>query len=103
MSILTFHTPDKIYLKKADEFQGSFEFKPLEAGFGQTIGNSLRRILLSSLDGFAITAIRIAGVDHEFSTIKGVVEDVVDIILNIKKIRLNQQLKIIKKQKKKFI
>lgn len=88
MSILTFQKPDKIYLKKADDFMGSFEFKPLEPGFGQTIGNSLRRILLSSLDGYAITAIRIAGVDHEFSTIKGVVEDVVDIILNIKKVRL---------------
>ena len=68
--------------------KGVFEFKPLEPGFGQTIGNSLRRILLSSLDGYAISAVRIAGVDHEFSTIKGVVEDVVDIILNLKQVRL---------------
>lgn len=90
MSILTFQKPNKIVLQKADEFEGSFEFKPLEPGFGQTIGNSLRRVLLSSLDGFAISAIRIAGVDHEFSTIKGVVEDVVDIILNLKQVRLKQ-------------
>ncbi len=88
MSILNFQKPDKILLQKADDFDGTFEFKPLEPGFGQTIGNSLRRILLSSLEGFAISAIRIAGVDHEFATIKGVVEDVVDIILNIKQIRL---------------
>ncbi len=88
MSILNFQKPNKILLKKADDFEGSFEFKPLEPGFGQTIGNSLRRILLSSLDGHAISAVRMAGIDHEFSTIKGVMEDVVDIILNIKQIRL---------------
>ena len=88
MSILNFQKPDKILLQKADDFEGIFEFKPLEPGFGQTIGNSLRRILLSSLEGYAISAVRIAGVDHEFSTIKGVVEDVVDIILNFKQIRL---------------
>ncbi|MEZ4909440.1 MAG: DNA-directed RNA polymerase subunit alpha [Saprospiraceae bacterium] len=88
MSILNFQKPDKILLQKADDFEGVFEFKPLEPGFGQTIGNSLRRILLSSLDGFAISAVRIAGVDHEFSTIKGVVEDVVDMILNLKQVRL---------------
>ena len=88
MSILNFQKPDKILLQKADDFDGVFEFKPLEPGFGQTIGNSLRRILLSSLEGYAISAIRIAGVDHEFSTIKGVVEDVVDIILNLKQVRL---------------
>ena len=75
-----------------DSFEGMFEFKPLEPGFGQTIGNSLRRVLLSSLEGFAISAVRIAGVDHEFSTIKGVVEDVVDIILNLKQVRLKQLL-----------
>lgn len=75
-------------MRKADEFHGIFEFKPLEPGFGQTVGNSLRRILLSSLEGYAITAVRIAGVDHEFSTIKGVVEDVVEIILNLKQVRL---------------
>ncbi len=88
MSILNFYKPNKILLQKADEFEGLFEFKPLEPGFGQTIGNSIRRVLLSSLEGFAISAVRIAGVDHEFSTIKGVVEDVVDIILNLKQVRL---------------
>jgi DNA-directed RNA polymerase alpha subunit len=83
MSILNFQKPDKILLQKATDFHGLFEFKPLEPGFGQTIGNSLRRVLLSSLEGYAVSAIRIAGVDHEFSSIPGVVEDVVDIILNI--------------------
>jgi DNA-directed RNA polymerase subunit alpha len=88
MSLLNFQKPDKILLQKADDFEGQFEFKPLEPGFGQTIGNSLRRVLLSSLEGYAISAIRIRGVDHEFSSIKGVVEDVVDIILNLKQVRL---------------
>jgi len=90
MSILNFHKPDKILLQKADEFDGLFEFKPLEPGFGQTIGNSIRRVLLSSLEGYAISAIRVAGVEHEFSTIKGVVEDVVDIVLNFKQVRLKR-------------
>ncbi len=90
MSILNFQKPDKILLQKATDFEGTFEFKPLEPGFGQTVGNSLRRVLLSSLEGFSISAIRIAGVEHEFSTIRGVVEDVVDIILNLKQIRLKQ-------------
>ncbi len=88
MSILNFQKPNKIILQKSDDFEGTFEFKPLEPGFGQTIGNSLRRVLLSSLEGFAISAIRIAGVDHEFSVIKGVLQDVTEIILNIKQIRL---------------
>ena len=88
MSILAFQKPDKILLQKADDFDGTFEFKPLEPGFGQTIGNALRRVLLSSLQGYAISAVRIAGVEHEFSTIKGVVEDVVDIILNLKQVRI---------------
>ncbi len=88
MDILTFQKPDKILLQKANEFEGTFEFKPLEPGFGQTIGNSLRRVLLSSLEGYAISAVRIGGVDHEFSTIKGVVEDVVDIVLNLKQVRI---------------
>jgi DNA-directed RNA polymerase subunit alpha len=92
MSILNFQKPDKIILQKADDFEGVFEFKPLEPGFSQTIGNSLRRVLLSSLEGFSISAIRIAGVDHEFSTIKGVVEDVVEIILNLKQIRIKHAL-----------
>ncbi len=90
MNLLNFQQPDKIILNKATEFEGSFEFKPLEPGFGQTIGNSIRRVLLSSLEGFAISAIRIAGVDHEFATIRGVVEDVVDIVLNLKQVRLKQ-------------
>ncbi len=94
MSILNFQRPNKIILTKADDFDGTFEFKPLEPGFGQTIGNSLRRVLLSSLEGYAISAIRIAGVDHEFSTIKGVVEDVVDIILNIKQVRLKPEVEV---------
>lgn len=92
MSILNFQKPDKIVMQKADEFEGVFEFKPLEPGFGQTVGNSLRRVLLSSLEGYAISAVRIAGVSHEFATIKGVVEDVVDIILNLKQVRLKQVL-----------
>ncbi len=88
MSILNFQKPEKIILQKSSDFGGTFEFKPLEPGFGQTIGNSLRRILLSSLEGFAISYVRIAGVEHEFSTIKGVMEDVVEIILNFKQVRL---------------
>ncbi len=75
-------------MQKADEFKGVFEFKPLEPGFGQTVGNSLRRVLLSSLEGYAISAVRIGGVDHEFSTIEGVTQDVVDIILNLKQVRI---------------
>ena len=90
MSILNFQKPDKIIMQKATDFEGTFEFRPLEPGFGQTIGNSLRRILLSSLEGYAISAARIAGVDHEFATIKGVVQDVLDILLNLKQVRLKQ-------------
>lgn len=92
MALLDFQKPDKIVMHKADDFEGVFEFKPLEPGFGQTIGNSLRRVLLSSLQGYAITAVRIAGVDHEFATIRGVTEDVVDIILNLKQVRLKYAL-----------
>ncbi len=88
MSILNFQKPDKILLQKATDFEGTFEFKPLEPGFGQTVGNSLRRVLLSSLEGYAISAVRIGGVDHEFATVSGVVEDVVDIVLNLKQVRL---------------
>ncbi len=90
MSILNFQKPDKILMQKATDFEGTFEFKPLEPGFGQTVGNSLRRVLLSSLEGFSISAVRIAGVEHEFGTIRGVVEDVVDIVLNLKQIRIKQ-------------
>lgn len=90
MAILTFQKPDKIILQKATDFEGIFEFSPLEPGFGATVGNALRRVLLSSLEGFAISAIKIGGVDHEFSTIKGVIEDVTEIILNLKQIRLKR-------------
>ncbi len=93
MSILNFQKPDKILLQKATDFEGTFEFKPLEPGFGQTVGNSLRRVLLSSLEGVAISAVRIAGVEHEFSTIKGVVEDMTEIILNLKQINLKAIVK----------
>jgi DNA-directed RNA polymerase subunit alpha len=92
MAILAFQKPDKVIMNEADEFQGSFEFRPLEPGFGVTIGNALRRILLSSLEGFAITSVKIEGVSHEFSSIKGVVEDVSEIILNLKKIRFKRQI-----------
>ncbi|MBP6978251.1 MAG: DNA-directed RNA polymerase subunit alpha [Bacteroidales bacterium] len=92
MAILAFQKPDKVIMIEADQSKGTFEFRPLEPGFGITIGNSLRRILLSSLEGYAITSIRIDGVDQEFSSIKGVVEDVTDIILNLKQIRFKRQL-----------
>lgn len=90
MAILAFQKPDKVIMIEADEMSGKFEFRPLEPGFGITIGNALRRILLSSLEGFAITSIRIEGVDHEFSTIPGVIEDLTEIILNVKRIRFKQ-------------
>ena len=90
MGILAFQQPDKILMQKATDFEGLFEFKPLEPGFGLTIGNALRRVLLSSLEGYAITGIKISGVDHEFSTITGVVEDVTEIILNLKKVRFKK-------------
>ena len=92
MAILAFQRPDKVVMNEADEFRGIFEFRPLEPGFGITIGNALRRILLSSLEGFAITSVKIDGVVHEFSTVKGVVEDVTEIVLNLKKIRFKQQI-----------
>lgn len=88
MAILNFQKPDKIVLQKATDFEAQFEFRPLEPGYGVTIGNALRRVLLSSLEGYAITAIRIEGVDHEFATIPGVLEDVTEIILNLKQVRL---------------
>jgi DNA-directed RNA polymerase subunit alpha len=92
MSILDFQRPDKVVMIQSDDRNGQFEFRPLEPGYGITIGNALRRILLSSLEGFAITSVRIDGVDHEFATIKGVVEDVTDIILNLKQIRFKRQI-----------
>lgn len=90
MAILDFQKPEKVIQLHADEFYGKFEFRPLEPGFGMTIGNALRRILLSSLEGFAITRIKIEGVDHEFSTITGVVEDVTEIVLNLKQVRFRR-------------
>ena len=90
MAILAFQKPDKVVMLEADDFQGKFEFRPLEPGYAITVGNALRRILLSSLEGYAITTIRIDGVDHEFSTITGVVEDVTEIILNLKQIRFKK-------------
>jgi len=92
MAILAFQKPDKVIMNEANDFNGSFEFRPLEPGFGMTIGNALRRILLSSLEGYAITNIKIDGVVHEFSTVEGVVEDVTEIVLNLKKIRFKQQI-----------
>lgn len=93
MAILDFQKPDKVIMIESSEQQGQFEFRPLEPGYGITIGNALRRILLSSLEGFAISSIRIEGVDHEFTTIKGVVEDVTEIVLNLKQVRFKQQIK----------
>ncbi len=90
MAILAFQKPDKVIMQKSTDFDGTFEFRPLEPGFGVTIGNALRRILLSSLEGYAITSVRFSGVSHEFSTIEGVVEDVVDIILNLKQVRFKK-------------
>ena len=92
MAILDFQKPDKVIMIESNEHEGQFEFRPLEPGYGITVGNALRRILLSSLEGFAISSIRIEGVDHEFSTIKGVVEDVTEIVLNLKQVRFKQQI-----------
>ncbi len=90
MAILAFQKPDKVIMISATDTNGLFEFRPLEPGYGITIGNALRRILLSSLEGYAITTIKIEGVDHEFSTIKGVIEDVTEIVLNLKQIRFKK-------------
>jgi len=92
MAILNFQKPDKVIMIDSTESHGKFEFRPLEPGYGLTIGNALRRVLLSSLEGYAFTSIKIEGVDHEFSTVEGVVEDVTEIILNIKQIRLKRQI-----------
>ncbi|MBC7720598.1 MAG: DNA-directed RNA polymerase subunit alpha [Pedobacter sp.] len=90
MAILSFQKPDKIVLQKVSDFDGQFEFRPLEPGYGLTIGNALRRVLLNSLEGYAITGIKIEGVDHEFATMKGVTEDVTEIILNLKQVRFKK-------------
>jgi len=92
MAILNFQKPDKVVMIDSSDFEGKFEFRPLEPGYGLTIGNALRRVLLSSLEGFAITSIKIDGIDHEFSTIPGIVEDVTEIVLNLKQIRFKRQI-----------
>ncbi|MFN9491928.1 MAG: DNA-directed RNA polymerase subunit alpha, partial [Sphingobacteriales bacterium] len=92
MAILNFQKPDKIILQKANDFEAQFEFRPLEPGYGVTIGNALRRVLLSSLEGYSISGIFIEGADHEFATIKGVVEDVTEIILNLKQVRFKKSV-----------
>ncbi|HRE53043.1 MAG TPA: DNA-directed RNA polymerase subunit alpha [Flavitalea sp.] len=92
MAILNFQKPEKIILQKATEFEAQFEFRPLEPGFGVTVGNALRRVLLSSLEGHAIIGVRIEGVDHEFATVKGISEDVVEIILNLKQVRFKKKV-----------
>ena len=99
MAILAFQKPDKVIMLESDNFQGKFEFRPLEPGYGITIGNALRRILLSSLEGFAITSIKIDGVDHEFSAIPGVIEDVTNIILNLKQVRFKQKVEEVENEK----
>ena len=90
MAILAFQKPDRVLMLEADNFYGKFEFKPLEPGYGITVGNALRRVLLSSLEGFAISSIKIDGVRHEFDTIAGVKEDVTNIILNLKQVNLKR-------------
>lgn len=90
MAILSFQKPDKVIMLEADDRTGKFEFRPLEPGYGITVGNALRRILLSSLEGYAITTVKIQGIDHEFSTITGVMEDVTEIILNLKQVRFRR-------------
>ena len=92
MAIFNFQKPDKVIMIDSTDFKGKFEFRPLEPGYGLTIGNALRRVLLSSLEGYAITSVRIEGVEHEFSTISGVVEDVTEIILNLKQVRFKRQI-----------
>ncbi|MCK4920375.1 MAG: DNA-directed RNA polymerase subunit alpha [Bacteroidales bacterium] len=99
MAILAFQKPDKVIMLEADDHYGKFEFRPLEPGYGITVGNSLRRILLSSLEGYAITNIKFEGVEHEFSTITGVIEDVTQIILNLKQIRFKKQIEDVNDEK----
>ena len=84
MAILDFQKPEKVIMLESTDFRGRFEFRPLEPGYGITVGNALRRILLNSIEGFAIASIKIEGVEHEFSTVKGIVEDVTEIVLNLK-------------------
>ncbi|MCK4700935.1 MAG: DNA-directed RNA polymerase subunit alpha, partial [Bacteroidales bacterium] len=99
MAILAFQKPDKVIMIESDEKFGKFEFRPLEPGYGITVGNALRRILLSSLEGYAITTVKFDGIDHEFSTIKGVMEDVTEIVLNLKQIRFKKQVEDVDSEK----
>ena len=99
MAILNFQKPDKVIMIDSSEFEGKFEFRPLEPGYGLTVGNALRRVLLSSLEGFAITSVKIENIDHEFSTIPGIVEDVTEIILNLKQVRFKRQIEDIENEK----
>src|ERR1700709_2408765 len=92
MAILNFQKPDKIILQKATDFEAQFEFRPLEPGYGVTIGNALRRVLLNSLEGYAIIGINVGGADHEFATLKGITEDVTEIILNLKQVRFKKKV-----------
>ena len=99
MAILNFQKPDKVIMIDSSEFEGKFEFRPLEPGYGLTVGNALRRVLLSSLEGFAITSVKIENIEHEFSTIPGIVEDVTEIILNLKQVRFIRQIEDIEDEK----
>ena len=92
MATFTFQKPDKVIMIDSTDYEGKFEFRPLEPGYGLTVGNALRRVLLSSLEGFAITSIKIENVEHEFTSLPGIVEDVTEIILNLKQIRLKRQI-----------
>ena len=103
MQILDFQKPDEVIMINEEANQGSFEFRPLEPGYGLTVGNAVRRVLLSSLEGYAITSIRIKDVDHEFSSIKGIVQDVTEIILNLKQIRFKQQIDEIEEENASFV
>jgi len=99
MAILNFQKPDKVIMIDSSEFEGKFEFRPLEPGYGLTVGNALRRVLLCSLEGFAITSVKLENVEHEFSTIPGVVEDVTEIILNLKQVRFKRQIEDTEEEK----
>ena len=99
MAILNFQKPDKVIMIDSSDFEGKFEFRPLEPGYGLTVGNALRRVLLSSLEGFAITSVKIENIEHEFSTIPGIVEDVTEIILNLKQVRFKRQIEDVEDEK----
>ena len=92
MAVFNFQKPDKVIMIDSSEFEGKFEFRPLEPGYGLTIGNALRRVLLSSLEGFAFKSVRLDNIDHEFSSLPGIVEDVTEIILNLKQVCLKRQI-----------